>query len=467
MRPGTKLIAAALWVFALAQWTLLSFQIPVFHSLPGWVYFLDDIPLAHGWVFVLMLLAAVGATAVAARDSGRTCVGLCLLVALGYGTQMGFVVMEGRGLTRQINDLDARGHGEFAIVAAGEPSMWRVLTQYESLIQDGKLGAHPNPKPPGQLLLYMLNHRLANALKPEPTADARLERAVLLIPIVWPLITFLCVFPLYLFARLFMGKPEAMVACLLYTCAPNVATLNNLCLDKVLYPTLCMLALWLVVQAYRRGSFAWALAAGAMLFASTFVTFSLVVLFPLSVLLLAADHVCGPRPWREWRPAAKALLGIGASVLALGVLCWLCFGYNALYRFRFAMAYHAECMAWQPTVSRVAYCASLNFLEFGFYIGAPLAVLFVASIVRAARASIARKADALDGACLAMCAILVLVGVFGRTMSETSRLWLFMVPLFCTFAAKQVSLVWADSRRVGAVTLVLIQLVTALLIVRY
>ena len=459
-------IAAAMSVAAIAQWAILRVGTPLFNFVPDWIYRPIESPMTHGWVFALVCLSGLGVAGLVLGDPQRHRRNLCLIVAFGCAVHFGFVAMANRGLDTSAGYGEA-GHGEYVTLAAEGRNMLDTVRDYESLLKSGELGHHPHSKPPGHLLFYMLTDRCAGLFGPAASEEARVKRLALVIAIVWPLLAALCVAPLYHFCLLVVEPSEAMIACLLFACVPCLVTLNTLCLDVVLYPALFMASLVVVLQSCRKGSWPLALAAGALLFTCTFVSFSLLPIYAIGPLFLLCYRSPVLPPASVWPRTGKALVGMGVGVMATYLAFRLLFGYDAWTRFNHAMAFHRQGMAWQPTLGRSWYFVSLNFAEFWFYLGSPLVVLSIVSVARAIRKACVGQAEVLGGFCLCVLIIQVLLAALGGAKHETSRYWTFLVPLLCLFGAREVVRLWRGGLRWGVWSVMVLQLVTALMIARY
>ena len=127
-----------------------------------------------------------------------------------------------------------------------------------------------------------------------------------------------------------------------------------------------------------------------------------------------------------------------------------------------AMARHHGAKITHWTCRDIAYVGILDIVEFAVWIGMPLFVLSVADQAGCLM-NLHRKKLAPAGAMsLSLLAIVLLMAFAGRTVAETGRLWLYVVPLFCISAAAGLASVFKD--RVPAATAVVatLQLITVL-----
>lgn len=464
MTARAKAISAAILLAAIGQWAILRWEISFVEFLHGWPIRFADRPMTHGWVVVAAAVLAVGLVVLVHRAQTPSWRHIALTMVLGYALHLSYVLIQGRGLDPIRECVAQAGHSEFVRVAVARCDVLRTVTQYERLVADGQLGVYPNTKPPGHLLFYMLMQKCSNLWKPIASAEGRRDRLETAIVVFWPLLTFCCLPPLYLLSRALTDAKQAAVPCILYACMPNVAPGH---LDQVLYPLLFVFSLYLVIESYRRDDLWLSLLAGMAVYGSVFVSFSLLALLPMAGMLLISQHVLHPRPRPRLGVLAKASMGVAAGLAGADVVCRLFLNYDVLHRFTNAIAYHQAFKCWRPGLGHLIYCASLNYIEFGLLTGLPLVALCFVGLARAARNAMAGRPHSFDGLTVALFALVVLLGCLGRTMGETSRLWLFLVPLLCVVAGREIAMLWRDERQWGVTFLVLIQMVTALLIARH
>ena len=467
MTAKGKVVAAVVLLTAIGQWVVLSFQIPLLQFLFPWQYRWLDRPMTHAWLFALLCALAFGVNRIVHSTRAHPGKSICLIVALGYVAQLTFLIMGGQGFGRHRRWVNEFGHGEFVRVAARDISVWQVLTDYDRQLEGGQLCFHARTKPPGTVLFYLLTQRISNLVRPETSYEGRLERLTLFISVVYPLLGFLALPLLYHLCRYVVSVEQALAACVVYASAPNLVAAYTLHLDAALYPSLFLLCLCLALHSYRANSFMWSLVAGVTLFLATFASFSLLPACPFSCLLLLCYHgYLGSRGDGPKR-LGRALIGLALGTLCAGLAFRLLLNYDAWARFRDAVALHEQYKAWEPGFRRLASSAFQCCAELAFYVGAPISLLFLTALLRAAGNAWHRRPGVFDT--LAACCLVVVLylAVFGRTTSETSRLWLFMVPVGCLFVGREIGLLWRAQREWGVLFVLLTNLVTALALVRY
>ena len=449
-RRGVLAFLAAALLLALAHWVVLAFQVPVFAVLPGWFHaFTWKPPGSAAVVATLVVLPALALAAIAATP-GRPRLHLALVFTLGVALQFALAFTEYRGEDALRDRMVYTGHAEFAEEAVQADDVLLLLRDYEPLVASGELGLYAPSKPPGQLLLYVATERLANVGDPSAGRGVRLRRLRTFAAWTWPVASMLVLFPLFVLARGLADAETAVLACLLYVFVPSVQ-LVTLHTDQAFFPLLFLLPLLVAAQAGRPFPAAWGAAAGVLAYAAAFASFGLLPALPLAVVVALAA-ASGPARDRGRRAAlfgAGMLAGFAATYAVFSMLL----GYDALGRFRRAVAYHA---AWKGGPSGFAAdlgFAEVNAIEFALFLGLPLALLFVVGLARAARRLAVLSPVRVDALALAVGAVLIALAVFGRTQGEVARLWLFLVPLVCLVSAAEAH---ARLRPMAAVVLLLL-----------
>ncbi|MCC7263185.1 MAG: hypothetical protein IT369_11770 [Candidatus Latescibacteria bacterium] len=367
--------------------------------------------------------------------------------------------MEGRGLAGLSDRLGGQGgHGRLVQAAVSQPSAWRVLTQYEGLLESGELGPFPHAtRPPGQLLLLMGMDWLATWLDPAaPEPALRLAR---LAAWVFPLLSYLVLIPLFYLCRCYLDEGAAWIPVLLYLVVPSTA-LITLHLDQCLFPLVAWSCAGLYLRALRRDQGWAALGAGMVFYLGLFLSFGLAALGGvLAVLHLQTARELGRSRWRIAALAAAGFLGVGLAFHGG-------FGYDLAARYGRAMAAHQhfKVVDWGP--GEVLYCALLNLVEFAVWCGPPLVLLCGAQL----REVWSQRQEGRWGAEAAWALALILtfggLALFGRTAGETARLWLFLLPLPLVVAAQGLARLDPARRQQGVLLVVLLQLLAVAVLKR-
>ena len=258
-------------------WLVFLLQLPLFQLLPHWFWSLERTPLPWWWLALPLLPLALWLVRQVLSAPDRVGRNLLLLILGGYLCQQDLAWMEGRGLDGLSDRLGGEGgHGRLVQTAVAQPSAWRLLTQYEALLESGELGPFPHAtRPPGQLLVLMGMDRLAGLIGPDSAAPA--QRLAHLAAWVFPLFSYLVVVPLFYLCRLYMDERGAWLPPLLYLFVPSTA-LITLHLDQCLFP----LVAWTCVGLYAwglKGDSSWAaLGTGMLFYLGLFLSFGLAAL---------------------------------------------------------------------------------------------------------------------------------------------------------------------------------------------
>jgi len=422
---------------------------------------------AAGPWYLLVALAAIPIAAVVLHRAlrNRRLEAVLALVLLGYAFQQGLAWSEGRGLAGMRDRIVTTGHAEFATIAVQQASVWDVMAGYEAKLQRGERGRYAHTKPPGQLLFYMLTERVARLFARDQSPEARLEATRTLAAIVWPLMAYAVLVPLFLALRRITGDESAFLACMLYLLVPSVA-LITLHTDEVLFPLLFMLPIWMLVEAQITGRRGWAVAAGTTLYVGAFFTFPMLFAAPLAAACAAAIAFAQPSA-EERRRALKRLVTSGlvaaASFAIVFMLVRIALGYDFFARLSGAVQANE---AWKGPVSgwfSKFYFAGLNALEFALWLGVPIAVLLTSAIRRSLIAAADGNLVGMTLPAIAIAGVFVYLAFWGGAKAETARLWMFTVPIGCALAAEGLRR-FADGDRVVAITFALaLQWLTVLL----
>jgi hypothetical protein len=433
-RPFTVILVASVTVYAV----LLVFFPAVFSRGPLRSHFhYDNKHLFDGrFLQQLALLAAVFAGLVAAvRCSGRRFrTVLLLLFVLSVAMQWTFSLLEGlNGRRMSATLLDPRyGHSEFVAIACADNSPLETARSYEELCRTDPRFVFCKSKPPGQLAVYMLAVRLFHALHLEPPFAWLVARFDFydrppmtafgaFAAVVFSLVAGLPVFVLGWLGRRFGNEGAGTGAALAFVLCPAVC-LVTMHMDQVLYPlcvSVCLAAAVLAVERH------WAYAAllSVLVYASTYISFSLLFLAP-AVLLLWTGYALRP----DRRTAALKAGAAGAMGLFLCfALFLLLLNYHPGPAYRRAIAHHA---AWR-TVQRLTSIREVaNFTQLAIWMGLPCALVCVRRWFASARGGIA-QIEPFEFFTLLFPFLVLAVSIFGKTDEEIGRLWIpFMVPFF-------------------------------------
>ena len=415
--PWSRPLAGGLLLSTAFVCGIFLLEAPLFEVLPGWFWPLHTTALPWVWLWAPLAAGTAAVAAVVLRAPGRRLRNVVLLVVWGACIHHGLALMEGRGLDVLRSRFTDSGHGVFARAAVEQPSLWRVLTRYDELLDDGELSPFFHAtKPPGLQVFLGFVERLGRGVPGLP--DDPLRRLATFAALVLPLLAYAAVVPLYALALRFTDDRGALTAALLYVLAPSVG-LIGMHADHYLHPLLATACLYLAARALQDGGLWPAALAGAAFYMTTWVSFALAPLAVVPLALAWTNRKAAPVLSRL-AVAAWAAAGFAAAHAVMTVVC----GYDAWQRFAQAMAVHeiAKAVEWSP--GNRLYYGALNLLEFALWSGPALVLLCVAEL---------RRGIGAPGAGLLW--LLACMAVFGSTAGESARLWIFALPLAVLCAA--------------------------------
>ena len=468
--PGPGLdgaLVVGVVLLTLLHWVTLALRLPLAQSLPGWFLGYSSLPFGSVWPIPVLGVATIAGGWFVFRRSESTKTVLILLIGLGFVLQVGLSALEGRGLDALRDPLvRVGGHGEMIEVSIAEPSMFDVIRNYEAYAASDRLMHYAQSKPPGFVLTYMVTERMASFLGAATGAEARHAWAATVAAVSWSLVSFLVVLPLFWFSRLYMDARDAAVVCLLYLVVPSVQLISGH-LDQVLFPLLAMLIIAMAAQGQRHGSRALVAGAGAVCALSVFMSFSLLPVIPLVAVVVAAEafrKACGVE---RWKALAMTGLVFAAGAVVVQLAFALIFDYDPLTRFRNAMVYHANWKSLPFDLRTVAYTSILNLIEFGTWLGVPISVAWMCGSLAGLSHFLRREEQTMDRLMVGTALVVLLMCVFGRTLAEVARLWMFLVPLVCFFAVAAISKHLRSDATRGLAGAIALQAITVLLLKRF
>ena len=433
-------------------------------SLPYWFWKTCITPLPMWWLILPMTVLSFTTIYYVLKHPNRTVPNISLLIMLGWCIQIMFSQMPGLGLYGITCRMTQTDHSMFAREAIEQSNPIHVTTDYYKMIKNGEIAACPHStKPPGQLLFYMLTKFAARPLSALMTNHDPLMQIAIFSAFVYPFLTYLVLIPLYYVSKLFMQENRKFIPLILYLFIPNV-TLMTLHLDQCLYPLLFMTPLGLFLHGLTRRNPHLIFLSGILTYAGMFVTFSLV---PLLVLpcIYSVFAVLSDKSKRKELPKALALYFTGfacvyAFLLSLG-------GYNAAGGYTYAMTYHQAVKISNWTFRNIAYIGFVDILEFVIWTGIPVSLLCITGLFISPEKHINKNTVSWRALAFSLLAIVMLMAFAGKTVAETGRLWIFIVPLVCLSAGNACCWIFRKHRSTAVLSITTLQLLTIFLIKRY
>ncbi|HEX6269674.1 MAG TPA: hypothetical protein VFZ43_05535 [Anaerolineales bacterium] len=416
----------------LLHWLILILEIPVLQALPFWFFQFEEIPIQRVWILLAFVLLTAAACVRFSRS--KTLIKLLLLILFGAMIQFSFAFSKGVGLDALRLRMVHQGHAQFASIAVEQASMLDVARNYDDLIEQELVpSAYTRSKPPGTVLFYMSVERLANLTAPNASPETRLENLRTFSSVTWPFITYIVLIPLFFLARQWFDKDAALTACLLYLSIPSV-NLVTLQTDQTVYPLLAVVPVWLASMAALKKSYVYAFLVGVTFYLAAYFSFGLGTIVLLIALPFLLEIIQGFRNWKS----ILALTGtIALGAVTSDILARLLLNYDFYIRYTDAIRHHTKWQDWQGGLGNFLRASLTAATEFFVYLGIPLAILLFAALGLAIhQVLILRKADTAPLLSLALAGTFGLILLFGKTDSESARLWMFLIPFICLIAAR-------------------------------
>ena len=408
----------------------------------GYFWALEEQPIGPLWLIGVLAAATAGVGWFVLRSGELAGPRILALVLLGYLLQMGFAWSEGRGLNGIRYQMVESGHAEFARVAVHVRSNSELLGDYQELVEAGRLNEYTKSKPPGTMWLYVGTDHLARLIYPSDAescpANPRscLVHMQILASLLWPLICYLVLPPLYYLTRHFSDASTGLLACLLYVVVPSV-TLVTLHTDQAFFPVAITATLALWVMAIERRSGLLAALAGCCAYFCVFLSYGLAVVFPLGVVLAvaAAMRLGQQRRQHKYRHWLGLSLAVVAGLLAVDLLMKHVAGYDLYGGFGFAYEHHIAWKGWNPEWPGALAYVKVDTMEFLAWLGVPITCALLMRLGMSAWHGAKKTPQPLDIVSVGVLLAILGLGYFGKTLSEVARLWIFLVPLCCLSAA--------------------------------
>jgi hypothetical protein len=401
---------------------------------PGWA----DVFLAGAAVMGYAALAAVGMKVLQKKESRRR-EAVALVGLLGASVAVQVILPSGApvgyGLTRWAVVLHSPGSSGYYTVARRQVGdAWRFLADYPEWIRHQD-ALHVGTHPPG---LFLVEHTLLRWMETRPGLARRVldhlpesvtqgfrmigpvpsaDRAAIALTaaLTW-LACAATVVPLYLLARASLSAPAAWASAAFWPLVPSTILFQP---DAdTAFPLLSTTALALVAHASQTGgrrgillaTLAGMVLAVGMMFTLAFLPVGLVA----AIVLASASEATRSR-------RAVLIASTGAGFLALALAFWAIARADPFVIWWWNQKNHARFYVEFPRSYRAWVVA--NLIELAVALGLPAtlgAIVGFLSIRQAPRAA------------WAALAVLVLLDLSGRNLSEVARLWLPLLPPLLT-----------------------------------
>lgn len=433
---------------------ILYFGIPVLEKLYLW--FIPRHLTAISSSYMLLGFCALGVATLLSLSNSKTWVKLLAIFIAGIVIHYSFGLAKGN-----INFIKDRmvntGHATYVRLAANTPSIPQFLSNFESLAKSGALGDYAPTKPPGTTLIYLFSDRLLSTVEDDP--KVRASRIIDFSTYTWPAISYLPVFLIFLFGRSIVGKDNAILASLLYITIPAM-NLINLHTDQTFYPLISILCAFTLFKAFALNKALLAFISGVLFFFVSYLSFGML---PLGVVFFGA-LLLAYRPTISLKLIPLFAIGFALPWLIL----YIAFDYNHYFRYVQALAKHHNTKGWEGTWQVFREANTTNVVEYCVWIGLPLATCFMYGLLTSWQFFNKHRLYFL--LTLSLLASLALIIMFGKTKSETARLWMYLNPYVCLIAAVAIDSLTkkSDFARKGFVVFIaLSQYAVNALILRY
>jgi hypothetical protein len=423
----TFLLILSITLLTLVHWLILILRIPILQSLPYWFFPLKESPADPMWILAACI--ALGMAALVTFSKTKTAVKIILLFILGAVIQFSFAFSNGQGLDALKQRMTGAGHAEFATIASQQTNIWNVAHNYESLLTNNEItSAYTRSKPPGTLLFYMFSERIANLTSPNALPEQRLENLRTFASVTWPFIAYLVLIPLFFIASKLFDEETALTACLLYLCVPSV-NLITLHTDQTIYPFLAMIPVWLASLASSKRNYLFAFLSGLTYYLAVYFSFGLAMICLFIALPFLLELI---KDIKNYKTMLLLAVTSGLGILASDILARLVLGYNIYIRYSDAIKHHIKWKGWEGGFGNLLRAGITASTEFFVWLGIPLTILFFVTIGLAFYQILIRcKTDTNSLFSLTFLGTFSLLLLFGKTKSESARLWLFLVPFIC------------------------------------
>jgi hypothetical protein len=445
--PGGPIVAIIAVSFGLAMVVLVLLHVPGMNGPWYWKWVWRRLPVVPYWPLMILSAAPVLVALVLRELRPRT--PTAVVLALFMVGVMAMKLASVAVLTRPMS-LDAVGaivvhpdttsyFTDAGRVTRAHASGYGWLAHYPEILRLPDLNLHTRSKPAGPVTFFITIIRAGGYTRYTAVVSGVIlgALATLSIPATWWFVR----------AMLDIGSDDAAIraAALLALC-PGFVLLFPVFDPIYVAFAAVMLATWHLAMS--RDRLTWSAATGAALMATTFVSYTPLV---LGAFMFADSLLLTPAPFRARivrliRHGVTALLVCAA---AYGVL-WLLTGYDPIATFRQAAANQRALLTEHAVDRPYPWTALFDLTDFALGAGWIIPVTAIAAAVR-------RNHVRLVLICLGMP---LLVAVTGLLQSETARVWNFMLPLLILPAAIEMGR-WTRSERAAIYLAMIVVLLVA------
>jgi hypothetical protein len=479
--PISQVVSIVVIVLIIAitlfHWFVLAFQFRIFRSIPGWYYKPLYRPFdIYDGILVFILLALIGIVLWIIHKPGNVFTKLIFIFFLGWCIQLSFGFIEGQGLESLQLKYFQTYHKVYVTSATVEThSFVEIIKNYDDFYSGSRFTF---TKPPGVMLTYTAIDRLVNGLDYSEGADVRYARDANFITWIFPLLSLLVVFLLYIFCHNLDASSDssivALVAASLFIITPSI-DLFVLFADQTIYPFVFLLVVFLVVLGLQQRSLISAFLLGCLLYLALFLSYGLTPLLAFTALYIFVDGWAHRHISPLWRCLLTGIAVI-AGFAALSLIFQSLLNYDLIQRMQKVLSFNyiedfyqrvghtvpTSPVSFKLRVQQIIQADFLNNIEFATSVGFPVFILFVVQGIRVLVHFFQDKAKRIELLQVAFFGTFLAMNFTGTTQGEVARLWMFLVPLVVFFAAREV-LPWAKRRPIWLILLIAAQLLTVAL----
>jgi hypothetical protein len=445
------------------QWIVFISQDALFTAIPGWYWqYFPKAPSSTDLLFLPILIICIISMRFILHAKNAALRNLLLIMACGYFLQIGFGFIEGEGYESIRKKFMDSGHNQYATHASDDPFLIDIISNYENIYTVNYI---LGTKPPGGMVLYFASQKLSNVIDQDPSFAGRYARLTKLATFLYPILSILVVVVIYLLAKKSLELENPIHPAVLYIFCPSII-LMVLQLDQFLYPLLFSSGILLTEFALKKNSFLLALVTGFLIYLAVFMSFSLLPLASMALIWVAIDTL-RRKDASQILHGVKIASGIIVGILVLYFSFLSVMNYDAILRYQNALSWHKTIKIFEPGLKSLANAFLINNIEFVFWTGIPIFLLFLLRSVKGIFALVKGNGKRSDWFLIAFLINFTALNVFGQTRSEVGRLWLFLVPVIVVYAAEELYDLFKGNSKCMVLILISLQLLTTMVTFKF
>lgn len=445
---------------SLLHWHILIFRWEVLDKIQFWYWQTttkDDLNL---WLVIPISVLFFAGYWILHSNKLSKGAKILILVIIGYLLMIGFAAIEGDPYQVLYEKRYISGHRNYIAVAARNEGGVEFLFDYEAALSHDRFFA---TKPPGVYLLYRGILGLGSLVFPVDGYEEKYDAINHTIMLLFPILS-LCtaIVAEKLTSRFTRIKPSLLPSYLLII-TPNFLLL--ICtIDQAIVPLLFSFGILFGAYAITHQSWTKSVLFGCYIYLCLYFSFSLLPMILMFGLWILLEII---RDWKNLHLTKylKFAVGITIGFVLFYILFLIIFNYSPIQRYQNAITIH-EVQRLQPgSIKQYLNMYLLNNIEFATWIGLPLAVTILFSMITSLMNFVWGHWKSIDSLAIAFTGTYFFVNQFGNTLSEVGRLWIFFVPFMCIFAVDFIHNRLRKSKYL--LVMLLLQLVTVVLIVQH